>query len=122
MSSRDRTALAGSATASRRPAVRALIVLAVPPALWFAHLNVSYVLVPPSCSWEQRWTFALVTVVALVAMAPSAVASWRAWHAADGDDGALVRFLGGTGLAMVGVFALVTLLVGASAVVISPCQ
>lgn len=122
MSDRGRTALAGTSPASGRPAVRALAVVTAPPALWFAHLNLSYVLVPPSCSWGQRWLFVLVTVVALAAMAPSAVASWRAWHAADGDGGALVRFLGGAGLALVAVFALATLLVGASAGVIGPCR
>lgn len=116
-----RTVLAGARPASAPSAVRPLVVLGVPPALWFLHLNASYVLVPPSCSWGHRWAFAAVTAVALVGMVPGALRSWRTWHGPV-DDGDLVRFLGGWGVAMAAVFALATLLVGASVVVISPCH
>lgn len=122
MSERGRTVLAGTRPASASSAVRPLVVLGVPPALWFLHLNASYVLVPPSCSWGHRWAFGLVTVVALVGMVPGALRSWRAWHGRQAGDGGLVRFLGGFGIAMVAIFALATLLVGASVVVISPCH
>lgn len=122
MTERGRTVLAGTRPASARSAVVLFAVLAVPPALWFLHLNTSYLLVPPSCSWGHRWAFALVTAVALAGMVPGARRSWRAWHGRAAGDGGLVRFLGGFGIAMVATFALATLLVGASVVVISPCH
>lgn len=121
MTGRGRTLLAGAAPASPRAAVRALLALAVPPSVWFLHLNASYLLVPPSCSGGTRWPFLLVTVVALAAVAPAAVGSWRAWR--DGDDGGgLVRFLGGFGLVLAVLFAAATVLVAASVVVIDPCR
>lgn len=123
MSRRGRTLLAGAAPVSGRAAARAAAALAAPPSLWFLHLNVSYLLVPPSCSLGGRWPFALVTLVALGAMAPAAVVSWRTWRRADGHDGAdgLLRFLGGFGLVLGVLFAAATLLVAGSVVVIEPC-
>lgn len=115
---RARTALAGSAARSSSAAARALLALAMPPALWFAHLNVSYALVPPSCRWGHRWAFAGTTVVALGGMALAARSSWRAWRA--GDD--LVSFLGRFGLLLAALFALTTLLVGSSALLVDPCR
>jgi hypothetical protein len=124
VSRRPRTVFAGARPASPSPSVSALIALGVPPAIWFVHLNGSYLLVPPSCTWgDQRWPFLVVTVIALAAMVPSALVSWRAWTAdADGDGTAVLRFLGAVGLAMVLLFALTTLLVGTSAAVIGPCD
>jgi hypothetical protein len=124
VSGRARTVFAGARPASPSPSVRALIALGVPPAVWFAHLNGSYLLVPPSCTWgNQRWPFLVATVVALAAMVPGTFVSWRAWTTdPEGDGAPVLRFLGGVGLAMVLLFGLTTLLVGASAAVIGPCD
>lgn len=123
MADRDRTALAGLAPRSSGAAVRALLLAAVPPALWFAHLNVSYLLVPPSCRWGHGWGLAAVTVVALAGIATTAAASWRRWRA---DGGAspkdLVAFIGASGAALGVLFAVATLLVAASALVVDPCH
>lgn len=124
MSRRARTVFAGSRPASPSPSVRALLALGVPPAVWFVHLNGSYLLVPPSCTWgDQRWPFLVATLVALAAMVPSTFVSWRAWTADQGgSDTSVLRFVGAVGLAMVLLFGLTTLLVGASAAVIGPCD
>lgn len=116
--------LAGARPVSPSSAVRALIALGVPPAIWFVHLNGSYLLVPPSCTWgDQRWPFLVVTVLALAAMVPGAFVSWGAWTTdPDAEGAATLRFLGAVGLAMVLLFGLTTLLVGASAAVIGPCD
>jgi hypothetical protein len=119
----SRTVLAGSAPRSPAPAVRALLLAATGPALWFVHLNASYLLVPPSCRWGHRWAFVGITVVALAGIALGALASWRLWRAVPrGDSSGLVPFLGLTGVLLAALFALTTVLVGASPLLVDPCR
>ncbi|MFP5320680.1 MAG: hypothetical protein ACLGIC_02425 [Acidimicrobiia bacterium] len=98
------------------------MLAATGPLLWFVHLNVSYLLVPPSCRWGHRWAFGAVTVLALAGIAGASAASWRAWR----DDGReatdLVRAIGLAGVVLGALFALTTLLVGASVLVVHPCD
>lgn len=102
--------------------MRGLLLAAVGPALWFAHLNASYLLVPPSCRWRHLWAFAGVTVLALAGIGVAALRSWALWREQPGDAATLVRFVGVAGLVLGALFALVTLLVGASALVVHPCR
>lgn len=119
---RARTALAGTRPRSAPPAVRALLLAGAGPAIWFAHLNASYLLVPPSCSWRHRWAFAAATASALAAIALASRRSWAAWRQQPRDALTLVRFLGISGVVLSALFALTTLLVGASVLVIEPCR
>lgn len=119
---RARTALAGTAPRSPSGAVRGLVLAAVPLVVWFAHLNVNYFLVPPSCGWGHRWAFLLSTLVAVGIIALTGLASWRAWRTdRRPDTGDLVAFLGLAGVAIAVLFALTTIVVGASALVVHPC-
>lgn len=97
-----------------------LAVIAVPPAAWFAHLNVSYVLVPPSCRAGHRWFLLGVTVAALAAIAAPAVRSLRLRRDRTGDG--LDPFLARMAIWFSALFAGATLLVGLSAAVVGPCQ
>lgn len=117
---RTRTAFAGSRPKSPPAAVRALLLAGVGPALWFAHLNASYLLVPPSCRWRHGWAFVAVTALALAGIGAAGARSWAAWRQPQ-DERTLLRFLGIAGVVLSGLFALATLLVGASALVVHPC-
>lgn len=97
-----------------------LVAIAVPPTAWFVHLNASYVLVPTSCRGGHGWFLFLVTVVALVAIVPSARRSFRARRSTDAEG--LEAFLGMFGTWFVALFALAILLVGMSALVVGPCR
>lgn len=98
----------------------ALLVSLVPPAVWFLHLNVSYLLVPPSCRSGDRWPLAAVTLVALVAMVLPLRASARSMRTAA--TGELDWFLGLLGTALAVLFALATMAVGASPLLVDPCR
>lgn len=95
-------------------------VSAVPPAAWFLHLNVSYLLVPPSCRADARWPFAAITAVAFAAMVLPALRSRRAMR--EARTGELDWFLGLFGIVMAILFAGATLVVGASPVLVDPCR
>lgn len=105
---------------SSRRALLDLTMLAVPAAAWFLHLNVSYVLVPPSCRAGHRWFLAAVTVVALAAVVPSGLHALRA--RGDQDPTGLGAFLGPLGVWVAAIFASAILLVGLSALVVGPCR
>ncbi|MCO8125788.1 hypothetical protein NHL50_01030 [Acidimicrobiia bacterium EGI L10123] len=119
---RTRTAFAGSRPHSPPEAVRALLLASVGPALWFGHLNASYLLVPPSCEWRHGWAFVVVTAVALAGISGAGRRSWALWDPRSHDGPTVVRFLGMAGVVLAGLFALTTLLVGASALVVHPCH
>lgn len=106
---------------SPRSALLALVALAVPPSAWFVHLNASYVLVPPSCRAGHRWFIAGVTVAALAVIAPAARHSSHVRRTAR-DPRGTDAFLGSFGLWFAALFALATLLVGLSALVVDPCR
>lgn len=118
----DRTAFAGAGPRSTPPAVRALLVAGAGPALWFLHLNASYLLVPPSCGWGHLWAFAAVTFVALAGITVAGLRSWATWRQPPRDTITLVRFLGAGGVLLGALFALTTLLVGASVLVVHTCH
>lgn len=96
------------------------LALGVPPAVWFVHLNASYLLVPPSCDAGHGWYLFTVTAVALCLLFPAARRSLRARRA--DDPRAIEAFLGASGVWLTALFALAILLVGLAAVTVDPCR
>lgn len=114
------TVLAGASPSSGTGAAILLLAAGAPPAIWFLHLNVSYLLVPPSCRTGSAWPIAAATVVALLAMALPAHRSWRIWQRDGGSS--LVGLLGGAGLLLTCVFVLAVVAVGGAALIVDPCR
>lgn len=109
---------------------RALRVAAVfgPMAAWFAHLNVSYLLVPPSCRLGHTWFLHLATAVFALVAAACIVVALRLSRSEPGTDlppgRPAVRtapFLGHFGTLVGALFLLVILLAGVGNAVIDPC-
>jgi hypothetical protein len=103
--------------------------LLLAPAVFFAHLQGAYVLVPRACRYHADVWLHVVGVAAVLVAAFGTWTAWRVWDA-TGRDATLetggplprARFLGVTGL---GVGALLTLILVAqwvAAFFISPCQ
>lgn len=107
-------------TTSSRPALSVLGAIAVPPTVWFVHLNVSYLLVPSSCRAGHRWFLVGVTVAALAVIVSPAVRSRRARRGRGADE--LDMFLGRMGIWFAALFAAATLVVGLSAAIVGPCR
>lgn len=105
---------------SRSSSLADALALGGPPAVWFIHLNVSYLLVPPSCDAGHGWFLFVVTLVALVLLVPAALRSRRARRTDDPQG--LEAFLGTSGAWLTALFALAVLLVGLSAVTVNPCR
>jgi hypothetical protein len=108
----------------------ALRVAAVfgPMVAWFAHLNVSYLLVPPSCRLGHSWFLHLATVGFALTAAGCMALAWRLWRSEPGTDlpegRPAVRtapFLGFFGLLNGALFLLTIVLAGAGNAVIDPC-
>jgi hypothetical protein len=104
-------------TPARRAAWRAY-ALGGAAAAWFAHLNVSYLLVPFSC---RMGTLALhaATLVALVLATGSGLAAWRLWRTGHGETAASA---GRVGVLLAGLFGLTILVTGATNLVVDACH
>jgi hypothetical protein len=99
------------------------------PAVFFAHLQGAYVLVPRACRYHADVWLHVVGVASVVAAALGAWTAWRVWsdtgRDATTETGGPIpraRFMGLTGL---GVGALLTLILfwqWVAAFFISPCQ
>lgn len=92
----------------------------VPAAAWFVHLNVSYLLVPPSCRAEHHWWLVAVTVPPLVLTAVVTALSYRAWT--NADRSATDRAAGVTGVLMGCLFFIVIVVLGLANIVVDPCR
>lgn len=92
----------------------------VPAGAWFVHLNVSYLLVPPSCRVGHHWWLLAVTVPPLVLTALVTASSYRAWR--NDDRSATDRAAGVTGVLMGCFFFLVIVVVGLANIVVDPCR
>jgi hypothetical protein len=112
----------------RAPALQ-WIGLLLAPAVFFAHLELAYVLVPWACVTKgQLWVHVSGAAAILLAFA-GAVAAWRV-HArtenAQPNDGAgsvpRTRFLGTVGICMSAAFVLLLIAQWVAGFVISPCQ
>lgn len=108
-------------------AVRTFVLFG-PMAAWFAHLNVSYLLVPWSCRWGHAWGLHAATVVLAVVAATGTWLAVRLAGARPGrelpDDRPGARtgpFLGFYGAVLGGLFTLTILVQGMGNLVIDPC-
>ncbi|HEU4629781.1 MAG TPA: hypothetical protein VFS08_08535 [Gemmatimonadaceae bacterium] len=103
--------------------------LLLAPAVFFAHLQLAYMMVPWACERrEELWIHVTGAVAVLLAAAGTAVA-WRAWSRAGreppGDAGGPVpraRFLAVTGLLTSALFVLLLLSQWVAGFFIAPCQ
>jgi hypothetical protein len=112
-----------------RASVLQWVGLFLAPVIFFAHLQIGYVLVPWSCT---RHTVVWMHVVNLLSVAVAVVGTWIAWRvhargesAADNDGpGTLprTRFLGVVGLGTSAMFVLLLLAQAIEAISLSPCQ
>ena len=101
----------------------------LPPAVFFAHLQIGYVLIPWACTTRQElWVHAVGSASVLLAAIGTFAASvvWRrAGREAPGEGpGSLprTRFIGATGLGMNAVISLILLLQWVAGLFISVCQ
>lgn len=99
------------------------------PAAFFAHLEITYVLVPWACVRSADIWLHVVDALALVLAIVSAVVAWRAWSAVGRDDpgeaGGSVprtRFVGATGFGLSASIALLLAWQWLTAFFIGPCQ
>jgi hypothetical protein len=112
----------------RAPALQ-WIGLLLAPAVFFAHLELAYVLVPWACVTKgQVWVHVSGAAAILLAFA-GAAAAWRVHARTENvqpNDGAgsvpRTRFLGTVGICMSAVFVLLLIAQWVAGFVISPCQ
>ena len=112
------------------PAPRAQwIGLFLAAAVFFAHLQIRYVLVPWACATNGQLWIHVVDVLALALALLGAFVAWRTWRSAGSEEpseaaGALprTRMMGVMGLGMSLMFALVLLGQWMTTFFFSPCQ
>ena len=93
---------------------------------WFAHLNVTYLLVPVACRWGTTWPLHAVTVVFLLPTLASGLLGWVLVRRTDrprgGDDGRENLHLWGvSGVALSALFAVTIVAVWASNLAVDAC-
>ena len=101
----------------------------LPPAVFFAHLQGAYVLVPRACRYDAAVWLHVVGVASVLLAAVGTWVAWRVWSEAGRGEstepgGALARarFLGVSGFVMGALFVLLLAAQWLVAFVISPCQ
>ena len=101
----------------------------LPPAVFFAHLQIGYVLIPWACTTQQDVWVHVVGIASVILAALGTLAAWIAWRRAGREEpgegpGSLARtrFLGATGLGMNVVITLILLLQWVAGLFISVCQ
>ena len=99
------------------------------PAVFFAHLQLTYVLVPWACVRNGEVWIHLVGALSVVLAIAGAYVAWRTWQRAGREDpgeagGAMprTRLLGVLGVGQSPMFALLLLGQWATAFFFSPCQ
>jgi hypothetical protein len=112
-----------------RAPVAQWVGLLLAPAVFFAHLQITYVLVPWACVRGGEVWIHVSGVLSVVLALAGAVVGWRAWMRAGrevpGDGGGSLsrtRFVGATGLGLSAMLTLVLFAQWLTAFVISPCQ
>ena len=103
--------------------------LLLAPAVFFAHLQGAYVLVPRACRYHADVWLHVVGIASVLAAAYGAWVAWRVWddtgrHATTETGGPLprARFLGVTGLGVAALLTLILLWQWLAAFFINPCQ
>lgn len=112
-----------------RGLVLSWVGLLLAPAVFFAHLQIAYVMVPWACIHHGEVWIHLVGAVAVAATAAGAWVAWRAWNEggrdAPGDGGGTMssaRLLAVGGLSMSALLALLIAMQWVATFFISPCQ
>lgn len=123
MTAREREMSEGSGLAEQ------WLGLLLAPAVFFAHLQIAYMLVPWACAHDGTLWLHVIGFVAVLLAAAGTATAWRAWNRAGretpGDGGGALpraRFLAVTGLGGSALFVLLLLAQWVSGFVISPCQ
>lgn len=112
---------------SERAPVLQWIGVFLAPTVYFAHLQLNYVLVPWSCATHQRIWVHITSLVAVL-LALSGIWAARRVHAraanghADDDTLPRLRFLGLLGVLIGALFTLLLVAQLVAGLVISPCQ
>ena len=103
--------------------------LLLAPAVFFAHLQGAYVLVPRACRYHADVWLHVVGIASVLAAAYGAWVAWRVWddtgrQATTETGGPLprARFLGVTGLGVAALLTLILLWQWLAAFFINPCQ
>ena len=103
--------------------------LLLAPAVFFAHLQGAYVLVPRACRYHADVWLHVIGVASVLLAAVGTWVAWRVWseagrHESTEPGGALARarFLGLAGFVMSALFVLLLAAQWVAAFVISPCQ
>jgi hypothetical protein len=113
-----------------RPAPRAQWVgIFLAPAVFFAHLQTSYLLVPWACASNGGVWIKVVGALAMLLTALGAVVAWRVWERTGrtepGNDGGALprtRFVAVVGLGASVMFTLLLFAQWVAGFFISPCQ
>ena len=99
------------------------------PAVFFAHLEIAYNLLPWACTTRQELWVHVVAIVAVVLAAAGVAAGWLAraqGESAQRGDGAGVaprtRFMGEVGLGISAVLTLILLAQGIAGFFLTSCQ
>jgi hypothetical protein len=99
------------------------------PAVFFAHLQIGYVLIPWACTKQQDIWVHVVGIASVILAALGTFAAWVTWRRAGREvpgegPGALprTRFIGAVGLGMNAVITLILLLQWVAGLFISVCQ
>jgi hypothetical protein len=114
---------------ARRGLAAQWVGLLFAPAVFFAHLQGAYVLVPRACRYDAVVWIHVVSLASVVAAAAGTWVAWRVWSEAGryestepGGPLPRARFLGVVGFVMSAMFVLLLLAQAAAGFVISPCQ
>jgi hypothetical protein len=101
----------------------------LPPIVFFAHLQIGYVLIPWACTTQQDIWVHVVGIASVILAALGTFAAWVTWRRAGREEpgegpGALprTRFIGATGMGMNVVITLILLLQWVAGLYISVCQ
>jgi hypothetical protein len=101
----------------------------LPAAVFFAHLQGAYVLVPRACRYHADVWLHVAGAAGVVLAAVGTLVAWRVWNEAGRGEstepgGALprARFLGVVGFVMSALLALLIAAQWVAGFVISPCQ
>ena len=101
----------------------------LPPLVFFAHLQIGYVLIPWACTRQQEIWVHVVGIASFLLAALGTLAAWITWRRAGREEpgegpGSLprTRFVGATGLGMNTVITLILLMQWVAGLYIDVCQ
>ena len=103
--------------------------LLLAPLVWWLHLEINYVLVPFACARHSHLLLHGVTLISLLIAGSGLLVAWRNWEKVgrtwpDSGAGAVSRsrFMAVGGILSSGMFLLVILAQGITAIILNPCQ